>query len=70
VTSDQRDRTQSEGGETLFWTLADDLLRDPGITRSTMMGYPCLRHNGSFFACVERGTGTSSLSCRQTAFRS
>jgi hypothetical protein len=41
----------------LFWTLADDLLRDPGITRSTMMGYPCLRHNGAFFACVQRGTG-------------
>jgi hypothetical protein len=22
-----------------------------------MMGYPCLRHHGAFFACVERTTG-------------
>jgi hypothetical protein len=22
-----------------------------------MMGYPCLRHHGEFFACVERTTG-------------
>ena len=21
------------------------------------MGYPCLRHDGAFFACVERSTG-------------
>ncbi len=44
-------------GEALFWQLADDLLLDPGVTRSTMMGYPCLRNHGAFFACVERGTG-------------
>src|SRR5262245_31275136 len=41
----------------LFWRLADDLLREAGVTRSTMMGYPCLRNNGAFFACVERSTG-------------
>jgi hypothetical protein len=40
----------------LFWKLADALLADPAVTRSTMMGYPCLRVNGSFFACVERTT--------------
>jgi hypothetical protein len=43
--------------EDLFWKLADTLLADPAVTRSTMMGYPCLRVNGSFFACVERTTG-------------
>jgi hypothetical protein len=43
--------------ETLFWELAQHLLAEPGITRSTMMGYPCLRANGAFFACVERTTG-------------
>ena len=43
--------------ETLFWELAQQLLAEPGITRSTMMGYPCLRANGAFFACVERATG-------------
>ncbi len=44
-------------GEQLFWNLADDLLEDPAVTRSTMMGYPCLRADGAFFACVERNTG-------------
>jgi len=26
----------------------------PGVTRSTMMGFPCLRVNGDFFACANR----------------
>ncbi len=43
--------------ETLFWELAQQLLAEPGVTRGTMMGYPCLRSNGAFFACVERTTG-------------
>jgi hypothetical protein len=43
--------------ETLFWELAEGLLAEPSITRSTMMGYPCLRVNGAFFACVERSSG-------------
>jgi len=43
--------------ETLFWELAQHLLAEPGVTRGTMMGYPCLRANGAFFACVERATG-------------
>ena len=45
------------GREALFWELAQQLLAEPGVTRSTMMGYPCLRSNGAFFACVERATG-------------
>jgi hypothetical protein len=48
---------EASAREQLFWQLAQDLLRAPAITRSTMMGYPCLRHNGAFFACVERSTG-------------
>jgi hypothetical protein len=43
--------------ETLFWELAQQLLAEPGVTQGTMMGYPCLRANGAFFACVERTTG-------------
>lgn len=43
--------------ETLFWQLAGPLLAKPGVTRSTMMGYPCLRADGAFFACIERTTG-------------
>lgn len=40
-----------------FWDLAQQLLAEPGVTKSTMMGYPCLRANGAFFACVEPATG-------------
>jgi hypothetical protein len=43
--------------ETLFWGLAGQPLAAPGVTRSTMMGYPCLRANGAFFVRVERATG-------------
>jgi hypothetical protein len=43
--------------EQLFWHLAEELLQDPAVTRSTMMGYPCLRVHGHFFACVDRRTG-------------
>jgi hypothetical protein len=43
--------------ESLFWKLAEDLSTNPAVTHSTMMGFPCLRINGGFFACVERSTG-------------
>jgi hypothetical protein len=43
--------------ENLFWRLARELLAEPDVTRGTMMGYPCLRVNNAFFACVERSTG-------------
>jgi hypothetical protein len=49
--------TEANARETMFWELAGQLLAEPGVTRSTMMGYPCLRANGAFFACVERTTG-------------
>jgi hypothetical protein len=43
-------------GEVLFWRLAEPLLADPAVTRSTMMGLPCLRLNGQFFASLDRRT--------------
>ena len=50
--------TSSAGtGEALFWQLADALLSRSGVTRGTMMGLPCLRCDGAFFACVERSSG-------------
>jgi len=36
-----------------FWSLAEPLLARPEITESTMMGFPCLRADGQFFASVE-----------------
>jgi hypothetical protein len=46
-----------EAGVNLFWELAEVLLERPEVRRGTMMGYPCLRNDGAFFACVERRTG-------------
>ena len=40
-----------------FWTLARPLLRRAGVTRSTMMGFPCLRLDGDFFASCDHRTG-------------
>ncbi len=41
----------------LFWDLAGPMLANPAVQRSTMMGLPCLRHDGRFFGCLDRGTG-------------
>lgn len=49
--------TEANARTTLFWELAGQLLAEPGVSRSTMMGYPRPRANGAFFACVERITG-------------
>ena len=40
-----------------FWDLAEPLLARQGITKSTMMGFPCLRVNGEFFASADHKTG-------------
>ena len=42
--------------DTLFWELAEPLLAS-GAEKSTMMGHPCLRIDGDFFASMERRTG-------------
>jgi hypothetical protein len=41
----------------MFWDIAQEWLSRPGVERSTMMGFPCLRRDGAFFACVDRRTG-------------
>jgi hypothetical protein len=44
--------------EDRFWDLAEELLvTRMGVTRSTMMGFPCLRINGGFFATFDRRNG-------------
>jgi hypothetical protein len=44
-------------GEDRFWALAVRLLDQPGITRSTMMGFACLRIDGKFFATCDHRSG-------------
>jgi hypothetical protein len=41
---------------TLYDELTDDLLYDPAVGRSTMMGYPCVRRSGRFFASFDPRT--------------
>lgn len=43
-------------GEELFWDLAEPMYADPAVQRSTMMGLPCLRLDGQFFASLDRRT--------------
>ena len=50
------DRARARDDER-FWALAQPLLEHAGATRSTMMGFPCLRLDGDFFACCDRHTG-------------
>lgn len=40
--------------ETVFWEIAEDLYEDRAVERSTMMGHPCLRVKGNFFAMLDR----------------
>lgn len=46
-----------EEHEARFWDLATPMLQQAGVTRSTMMGLPCLRVGGQFFASFDRRTG-------------
>jgi hypothetical protein len=43
--------------EELFWDLVEPFYADPAVTRSTMMGLPCVRHDGRFFASLDRRSG-------------
>ena len=40
-----------------FAELTQPLLAETGVTRSTMMGLPFLRQDGTFFAALDRTTG-------------
>ena len=44
-------------GEAGFRDLTEPLLARPGVERSTMMGLPCVRLSGAFFASFDRRTG-------------
>ena len=50
------EKDSTEVDDALFWELAEPLLAN-GAEKSTMMGHPCLRINGDFFASLERRTG-------------
>ena len=43
--------------EELFWELVEPMYADPAVRRSTMMGLPCVRLDGRFFASLDQRTG-------------
>lgn len=43
-------------GDDLFWDLAEPMFVDQRVSRSTMMGTPCLRCEGRFLAMVDHRT--------------
>jgi hypothetical protein len=47
---------EKEQKNALFWELAEPLLVSGGAEQSTMMGFPCLRIEGKFFASLEKNT--------------
>jgi len=47
----------SEDKSTFFWDIAESYLKQKDIEKSTMMGFPCLRVNGDFFASCDKNNG-------------
>jgi hypothetical protein len=47
------DHSGGDDARDLYDELTDDLLYDPAIGRSTMMGYPCVRLAGRFLASYD-----------------
>lgn len=46
-----------DDAEDLYEELTDDLLYDPAVGRSTMMGFPCVRRAGRFLASFDKREG-------------
>jgi hypothetical protein len=40
-----------------YWALTEPFVAQTGVTRSTMMRFPCLRLDGDFFASYDHRTG-------------
>ncbi len=51
------DAGEHQEARQLYEELTDDLLYDPAVGRSTMMGFPCVRRTGRFFGSFDHRTG-------------
>ncbi|TDO46720.1 hypothetical protein EV643_110103 [Kribbella sp. VKM Ac-2527] len=51
------DHSGGDDARDLYDELTDDLLYDPAVGRSTMMGYPCVRLAGQFLASYDDKSG-------------
>ena len=48
----------ADADRTLFDKLSDELIDSGEAQPGTMMGFPCLRLRGRYFACKDKATGT------------
>lgn len=46
-----------ENDAAFFWDVATPFLADEAVSKGTMMGFPCLRVNGDFFASADYRSG-------------
>jgi hypothetical protein len=51
------DRLDTTRETEFFWGVAEPLLDDPATTIGTLMGFPCLRVEGAFFATCDHRSG-------------
>ena len=40
-----------------FWLIAETFLAEHSVSKGTLMGFPCLRINGEFFATADHRSG-------------
>ena len=52
------DQSGGDDARAVYDELTDDLLYDPAVGRSTMMGYPCVRLAGRFLASYDDKAGS------------
>lgn len=48
---------ENKDGQHFYESQISSVLEQQGVTRSTMMGFPCLRNDGDFFASCDHKTG-------------
>lgn len=53
MSREAKERNATPEGEEFYLALREEFLRNPGVTESTMMGFPCLRFEGAFFAPLD-----------------
>lgn len=56
----------AENPTAFFWDAAAETLAAEDVQTGTMMGFPCLRVNGAFFASCEHRTGDLIVKLPQT----
>jgi hypothetical protein len=49
--------TEDTMSDSFFWQVATPFLKRENIVKGTMMGFPCLRIDGAFFASEDRDSG-------------